>query len=132
MKNIPPQFLDNLQVLHKEFTWDGKRPKVKHSTLIGNYEEGGFKVVDLPSKFKSLKIISGFVRLRENLENLEKGTFWKKIRENLENSGNFVTIFTTSGKTQRILFCQISLPSSLGHLANILPTGTLSNPVTAF
>ena len=57
MKNIPPQFLDDLQLLHKEFIWDGKRPKVKHSTLIGNYEEGGFKDVDLPSKFKSLKII---------------------------------------------------------------------------
>ena len=39
------------------FIWDGKRPKVKHSTLIGNYEQGGFKDVDLPSKFKSLKYI---------------------------------------------------------------------------
>ena len=57
MKNIPSQFLDDLQALHKEFIWDSKRPKVKHSTLIGNYEEGGFKDVDLPSKFKSLKII---------------------------------------------------------------------------
>ena len=57
MKNIPPQFLNDLQVSHKEFIWDGKRPKVKHSTPTGNYEEGGFKDVDLPSKFKSLKII---------------------------------------------------------------------------
>ena len=53
MKNLPPQFL----VLHKEFIWDGKLPKVKHSTLIGNYEEGAFKDVDLPSEFISLKII---------------------------------------------------------------------------
>ena len=30
MKNIPPQFLDDLHVLHKEFIWDGKRQKVKH------------------------------------------------------------------------------------------------------
>ena len=30
---------------------------MKHSTLIGNYEEGSFKDVDFPSKFKSLKII---------------------------------------------------------------------------
>ena len=81
-------------------------------------------------------LVAGFVRFRENLENLEKGTFLKKIRENLENSGNFLTIFTTSGKTQGILFCQISLPSSLGLLAtnqtNVLLTGTLTNPVTAF
>ena len=57
-KDIPSQFLDDLQVLHKEFIWDGKRPKAKHSTLIGNYEEGGFKDVDLPSKLKSFKITS--------------------------------------------------------------------------
>ena len=65
-----------------------------------------------------------------------KRDVFEKIRENLENSGNFLTIFTTSEKTQGILFCQISLPSSLGHLAtnqtNVLPTGTLTNPVTAF
>ena len=65
-----------------------------------------------------------------------KRDFLKKIRENLENSGNFLTIFTTSGKTQGILFCQISLPLSLGRLAtnqtNVLLTGTLTNPVTAF
>ena len=61
-----------------------------------------------------------------------KRDFFEKSSENLENSGNFLTIFTTSGKTQRILFCQISLPSSLGHLANVLLTGTLTNPVTAF
>ena len=30
---------------------------MKHSMLIGNYEKGVFKYVDLPSKFKSLKII---------------------------------------------------------------------------
>ena len=57
MKNIPSQFLNDLQVLYKEFIWDSKRPKVKHSTLMRNYEEGAFKDVDLPSKFKSLKII---------------------------------------------------------------------------
>ena len=46
---------------------------------------------------------AGFVRLRENLENLVKGTFLKRIMENLEtqgisdhfynlreNSGNFI------------------------------------------
>ena len=65
-----------------------------------------------------------------------KRDLFEKIRENLENSGNFQTIFTTSGKTQGILLCQISLLSSLGYLAtnqtNVLLTGTLTNPVTAF
>ena len=56
MKNIPPQFLDDLQVLHKEFRWDGKQPNVKHSMLIGNYEEGCFRDIDLPSSFKIIWI----------------------------------------------------------------------------
>ena len=34
--------------------------------------------------------LSGFVQLRENLKNV---TFSEKIRGNLENSGNFLTIF---------------------------------------
>ena len=38
-----------------------------------------------------------------------KRDFFEKNQKNLENSGNFLTIFTTSGKTQGILFCQISL-----------------------
>ena len=64
--------------------------------------------IELSTVYISIEslVSSGFVQLRENLE---KGTFLKKIRENLENSGNFLTIFTTSGKTQGILFCQISL-----------------------
>ena len=48
MKNILPQFLDDLQVLNKEFIWDGKRPNMKHSTLIGNYEEGVSKMLIFP------------------------------------------------------------------------------------
>ena len=31
MKNISPQFLDDLQVLHKEFIWGSKRPNVKQN-----------------------------------------------------------------------------------------------------
>ena len=56
MKNLPPQFLDDLQVLHKELKWDGKGPKVKHSTMIGNYEEGVSEML-IFQKFKSLKTI---------------------------------------------------------------------------
>ena len=37
--------------------WRGKRPKIKHSTLIGDYEEGGDKNVDIKVKIVALKII---------------------------------------------------------------------------
>ena len=37
--------------------WRGKRPKIKHSTNIGDYKEGGYKDVDIEVKIVSLKII---------------------------------------------------------------------------
>ena len=55
MKNTPPFVIKELQALHKDFIWGGRRPKIKHSTLIGSYEKGGFNDIDLTSKFKSLK-----------------------------------------------------------------------------
>ena len=55
MKNIPPFVLEELQALHRDFIWGGRHPKIKHSTLIGSYEKGGFKDINLTSKFKSLK-----------------------------------------------------------------------------
>ena len=55
MKNTPPFVIGELQALHKDFIWGGRRPKIKHSTLIGSYEKDGFKDIDLSSKFKSLK-----------------------------------------------------------------------------
>ena len=47
---------------------------------------------------------SGFPAVRENLENLEKGLFLEKVRENLEKSGNFRKILQKSGKGQGISF----------------------------
>ena len=57
MKVLPKNALDDLQAMHKEFIWDSKKPKIKHSTLMGHNEDGGFRDVDLPVKFKSTKFI---------------------------------------------------------------------------
>ena len=57
MKVLPKNALDDLQAMHKEFIWNSKKPKIKHSTLIGHYEDGGFRDVDLAAKFKSIKFI---------------------------------------------------------------------------
>ena len=40
--------------LKKDFVWRGKRPKIKHATLIGDYKEGD---VDTEVKIVALKII---------------------------------------------------------------------------
>ena len=42
--------------IQKDFIWKGKRPKIKHSTLIGNFENGGLKDIDIESKLKALKL----------------------------------------------------------------------------
>ena len=40
----------------KDFIWGGRKPKIKHSSLIGEYKDGGLRDVDIPSSFKSLKV----------------------------------------------------------------------------
>ena len=49
------------------FIWNSKKPKIKHSTLIGNYSDGGLKDIDVTSKPKSLKV-SWIKRLRDTTD----------------------------------------------------------------
>ena len=49
--------LDEFDVIQKEFIWNSKRSKIKHSILIADYSEGGYKSVDIKSKLMSLKLI---------------------------------------------------------------------------
>ena len=48
--------VDQLNSINKNFIWNNKKPKIKHSTLIADYEEGGYKDVDIKSKILSLKV----------------------------------------------------------------------------
>ena len=57
MLSASEQFIDQISSLKKDFVWRGKRPKIKHSTLIGDYKEGGYKDVDTEVKIVALKII---------------------------------------------------------------------------
>ena len=56
------QILDQMNSVHKSFIWDNKKPKIKHSTLIADYSEGGYKDVDIETKISALKItwVKGF------------------------------------------------------------------------
>ena len=57
MVSPPKQFTDLLNSIKQNFIWNGRRPKIKHSTPVGGYAEGGYKDVDIQSQLKSLKII---------------------------------------------------------------------------
>ena len=48
--------MDQLNILHKNFIWNNKRPKIKHSKLISDQCEGGYKDVNVGNKIEALKI----------------------------------------------------------------------------
>ena len=41
------QFIEQLNSLQKDFIWNGRRPKIKHSALIADYVEGRYKDIDI-------------------------------------------------------------------------------------
>jgi hypothetical protein len=55
---------ENIQKLIFNFIW-GKRDRIERNTLIGNIADGGIGIVDVESKFKSLKAM-WIKRLSEN------------------------------------------------------------------
>ena len=55
-KNPPCQFIEALSEVQQDFVWNKSCPKIKPSSLIGNYEEGGYKDVDISTKLTALKI----------------------------------------------------------------------------
>ena len=57
MTNFTKDFIKQLEDLRKNFIWNGKRPRIKHSTLIADYVDGGYKDVDIETKLSSLRII---------------------------------------------------------------------------
>ena len=54
--SISDSFVQEMKSLHKEFIWSNKKPKVKHTALIGDYAEGGLKDIGIKSKLISIKI----------------------------------------------------------------------------
>ena len=57
MTNFTKYFIKQLEELQKNFIWNGRRPKIKHSALIGDYVDGGYKDVDIKTKLSSPRTI---------------------------------------------------------------------------
>ena len=53
---VPKNVIDLLDNLQNEFIWSGKKAKIKHSTLIGDFNQGGLKKVDIVTKIQSLQL----------------------------------------------------------------------------
>ena len=56
MSTIRTDILNLIENTHKNFVWNNKRPKIKHSSLISDYSKGGLKDIHVASKFNSLRL----------------------------------------------------------------------------
>ena len=56
MVSISDSFAQEIKSSHKELIWSNKKPKIKHSALIGEYAKGDLKEIDMESKLISIKI----------------------------------------------------------------------------
>ena len=55
VKTIPKSTIEQLNMIQKGFIWNSMKPKIKHSTLCNNYQDGGLKNVNIESKIISLQ-----------------------------------------------------------------------------
>ena len=92
MKNTPSKFISILNEIQQKFIWNKKRPKLKHSIIIGSYEEGGYKDVDIATQFSALKMIWIWRSLDNNYHP------WKLIPTKLFGPLGGVTFFHSNLK----------------------------------
>ena len=94
MKHLPQEIFDDLQSMHKDFIWDGKRAKVKHCTPTGGYIDGGLKDIYLISKFTSLKFI--WIRNMLDVKNFHP---WIAFADNILRNVGGVNAFQSNLST---------------------------------
>ena len=52
---IPEKYKKEIESKCLKFIWNGKPDKLKRNTLLGDFEKGGLKMIDIESYFISLK-----------------------------------------------------------------------------
>ena len=67
----PKQVVDQLNAMQRGFIWNNKKPKIKHSTLVADYSEGGYKDLDIRTKLTALKVAWVTKLLDDNFHPLE-------------------------------------------------------------
>ena len=101
-------FTKQLEDLRKNFIWNGRRPKIKHSTLTGDYVDWSYKDVDIETKLSSQRIIW----IRRFLDNSFHAQ--KAIPNSLLNDIGITSIFHFNFKPSVFLLCTENVsPSSV-------------------
>ena len=75
--NVPQAINDQLNKIQKDFIWNRKHPKIRHSTLCNTHENGGLKSFHISNKLISLQC-SWIKRLHDNTSHC-----WKIIPASL-------------------------------------------------
>ena len=65
MISVPQNSAGTLKSMQREFIWNSKKSRIKHSSLIREHKDGGPKDVDADAKILSLKI-SGIRKLKDS------------------------------------------------------------------
>ena len=97
LTSFTKDFIKQLEDLRKNFIWNGRKLKIKHSTLIGDYVDGGYKDVDIETKLSYLRTIW----IRRFLDNSFHA--WKAIPYSLLSDIGVISIFHFNFK--RSVFC---------------------------
>ena len=74
--------------IHKEFIWDNKKPKIKHSTMIASYCDGGLKDTDIGVRFQSLKF--SWITWLKDQDNFHP---WKVVADKILRSVGVLKFF---------------------------------------
>ena len=110
-------------MIQKDFIWRARRPKIKHSTLIGFYTNGGYKDVDIESKLESLKIIWIRHLLDSNFHS------WTVIPQCLLSEIGIQSIFHSNFKPSEIWQLKIvSYPKFYNGLISFWETACTEEP----
>ena len=100
MKCPSKQVVDQLNVMQRGFIWNNKKPKIKHSTSVADYSEGGYKDIDIRTKLTALKVAWVTKLLDDNFHP------WKIIP---------TILFTTFGGINNIFHYNFKLQNSAGQ-----------------
>ena len=113
MSEVPTKVIDELKAIQNRFIWKHSATKIKHSTLIADYENGGIRNVDIPTKFKALKL-TWVRRLRDGNHHP-----WKIIPSRYLSLPNGESIFIRNFKCNSDLIKKLdSLPSFYKELTS--------------
>ena len=128
--HTPKCVVEANQTIHKEFIWDNKKSKIKHSTMIASYCDGGLKDTDIEAKSQFLKF-SWIIRLKDQDNFHPLKVVAKKILRSVGSTKVFHTNFGFSTDKMRAvnglpkfllnLFSKFSsIPEETMFLTNIL------------